>query len=356
MWRFVVQQAIRHSAVLVVWAVSYSWWMVPLLALFTFSLSQAEPLNLVEVFASFWLLDHLTSQIQYIPHSLSLYGTAAAGATRMISLLAQPELNQSFVPDSPEGIDPTAKPTALEIRNLTVRYGSKEVLKNLTITFSLTERTAIIGSVGSGKSTLLEVLLGELPFTSGKIEVHFSDGSCGPLWRRDVYTAFRRAVAYSPQQPFLSNTSMRNNVDLSGTAAFENVQQAVALAQLNDDILLFERGLEEEVGESGINLSGGQKQRVSLARAFISKRTVWLLDDPLSAVDTQTEQRLLSAITARAEGLIIVSHRMSALERCDRVIVLEDGLIVEDGDPQRLTADASSRLSRFMQAVEEHEH
>jgi ABC-type multidrug transport system fused ATPase/permease subunit len=149
---------------------------------------------------------------------------------------------------------------------------------------------------------------------------------------------------------------MRNNVDLSGNATFEDVQQAVALAQLNDDILLFESGLEEEVGESGINLSGGQKQRVSLARAFISKRTVWLLDDPLSAVDTQTEQRLLRTITDRAQGLIIASHRISAIERCDRVVVLEGGVVVEDGDPQVLAKDSSSHLHRFMQAVEGHGH
>ncbi len=356
MWRFVVQQAIRHSAVLVVWAISYSWWMVPLLAIFALSLSQPEPLNLVEVFASFWLLDHLTSQIQYIPHSLSLYGTAAAGATRIISLLEQPELDQSIRAAPREPIASTAQPVAVALQNVTVRYGSAEVLKNLTITFSLTERTAIIGSVASGKSTLLEVLLGELPFTSGAIEVQFADGARGPLWRHDVYIAFRRAVAYSPQQPFLSNTSMRNNVDLSGNATFEDVQQAVALAQLNDDILLFESGLEEEVGESGINLSGGQKQRVSLARAFISKRTVWLLDDPLSAVDTQTEQRLLRTITDRAQGLIIASHRISAIERCHRVVVLEGGVVVEDGDPQVLAKDSSSHLHRFMQAVEGHGH
>jgi ABC-type bacteriocin/lantibiotic exporter with double-glycine peptidase domain len=240
------------------------------------------------------------------------------------------------------------------LQDVRLRFGPHEVLRGITTSLELSQRTAIIGSVGGGKSTLLELLLGEVPLTSGSIEVQFDDGSCGPLWRRDVYTVFRSSVAYAPQQPFLSNTSMRDNIDLSGQAQSEDLETAVSLAQLNDDIALFKRGLLEEIGESGINLSGGQKQRVSLARAFISKRPIWVLDDPLSAVDSVTEQRLTQAICAHSRGLILVSHRVSVLESCDRVLVLEDGRVIEDGDPEVLSHDPSSHVYRFLQAVTIH--
>jgi ABC-type bacteriocin/lantibiotic exporter with double-glycine peptidase domain len=235
-----------------------------------------------------------------------------------------------------------------------LNFGSHEVLRGICTTFELNQRTVIIGSVGSGKSTLLEVLIGEIPLSSGSVEIEFEDGSRAPLWRRDVYSVFRSAVAYSPQQPFLSNASMRDNIDLSEQASPEDLESAVSLAQLSDDIALFKRGLLEEVGESGINLSGGQKQRVSLARAFVSKRPLWVLDDPLSAVDAVTEQRLTKAICQHSRGLILVSHRVSVLDSCDRVLVLEDGRFIEDGDPRVLSHDPTSHVYRFLQALTVH--
>lgn len=354
MWRYIVRAAVRHTAVLVVWALSFSWSMFPMLAIVAVSLMRETPLNLTEVFSSFWLLDHLMSQIQYIPHSLSLYGAASAGAERVKGLLIQPELNDTLVDSHDEVVAEHAQPARLILRNVRLSFGLYEAIKGISTTIDLNKRTVIIGSVGSGKSTLLELLIGEVPLTSGSIEVEFADGSRGPLWRRDIYSVFRSAVAYSPQQPFLSNASMRDNIDLSERTGQEDLECAASLAQLNDDIALFKRGVLEEVGESGINLSGGQKQRVSLARAFISKRPVWVLDDPLSAVDTQTEERLTQAICAQAQGLILVSHRVSVLDTCDRVLVLDEGTIIEDGDPKQLSRDSSSHTYRFVQAVELH--
>jgi ABC-type multidrug transport system fused ATPase/permease subunit len=210
--------------------------------------------------------------------------------------------------------------------------------------------------VGSGKTTLLEVLVGERPLSSGTIEIEWSDGSRTSLWREDAYAKFRAGIAYSPQQPFLSNNSMRANIDLSGTRSLEDVQLAVMAAQLTDDLKLLPRGLQEEVGESGINLSGGQKQRVSLARAFLSNRPLLILDDPLSAVDSRTERLLMEQILERSQGLILVSHRLAELERCDRVVVLEGGNVVEQGAPADLAEDLHSNFRRFLKAVEEHEH
>jgi ABC-type multidrug transport system fused ATPase/permease subunit len=220
----------------------------------------------------------------------------------------------------------------------------------------LNQKIAVVGSVGSGKTTLLEALIGELPLDSGAIAVRFDDGTEVDLWRSDAYRRLRSLIAYSPQQPFLSNATMSSNIDLSSKATSDDVDMAIFAAQLDQDLATFTRGLDEEVGESGINLSGGQKQRVSLARAFISKRPFLVLDDPLSAVDSRTEERLMDQILARGAGVILVSHRLSELERCDRVLVLERGAVVEDGLPRTLALNPRSKFSSFLQATEEHDH
>jgi ABC-type branched-subunit amino acid transport system ATPase component len=318
-------------------------------------------LSVAELFSSFWLIEHVMLSIQWIPWSFSLLGSAEAGAGRALELLEQPELDdeiQGFDPAdngaSNREVDQCATPAAVIVRDLRHDFAGRVALDRISVEFDLTKRTAIVGSVGSGKTTLLEILLGELPASGGELSIKFSDGSFGPLWRSDVYPAFRSHVAYSPQQPFLSNSSMRLNIDLSGASSQQSVAQAIDMAELATDLALFSRGLEEEIGESGINLSGGQRQRVSLARAFISKRPVMFLDDPLSAVDQTTERALITSILNEAKGLLLVSHRLAELERCDRVVVLDSGRIVEDGDPKLLAKDSGSRFSSYLRAVEEY--
>jgi ATP-binding cassette subfamily B tetracycline resistance protein len=356
MQRFVMLGSLRHAVVILTFTLSFSWTMVPLLALFWISSLLETPLNLLEVFSSFWILDHLLTQINHIPYSLSLYGSASAGAKRVLELLAQPNLRDSFEPSPAIHSITTELPTALILKEAAVRFGDKSALDNVSVKIPLNERTAIVGSVGSGKSTLLEALLGELPLSAGAIVVEFDGNKEIPLWRPDAYQRLRALSAYSPQQPFLSNATMRNNIDLSTRASSEDIDGAISAAQLSEDLMNLPRGLDQEVGESGINLSGGQKQRVSLARAFISQRPFLFLDDPLSAVDPRTEALLMNAIIDHGRGMILVSHRLAELERCDRIIVLENGRIVEDGTPATLASDKGSHFSQFLRAVETHEH
>ena len=205
--------------------------------------------------------------------------------------------------------------------------------------------------MGSGKSVLLDLIIGERAPSRGSVEIRFGSGGKFDLWKEDVYRRFRDSIAYSPQQPFLSNTTLRKNIDLGDDLAAQGVEDATKQAQLDSDVVLFPRGYEEEVGETGINLSGGQKQRVSLARAFASRRPIFVLDDPLSAVDRATEQKLAREIFKSATGLILVSHRLDELEACDRILVLEDGAIVEDGAPRRLMDTPGSAFNRFLQAA-----
>jgi ABC-type multidrug transport system fused ATPase/permease subunit len=345
--------ALRHAVVILVYATSFSWSMVPLLVIFGISSFSATPLGIAEVFSTFWILDHLLTQIQYIPHSISMYGAAAAGAERMIKLLSAPDLERNIKPLRGAAQVDCVELKSISLRDVSVNYGEVRALSNVSLVFDLTQSTAIVGAVGSGKTTLVELLMGERYPSSGEIAVDFKDGG-GPLWREDIYAGYRSCVAYSPQQPFLSNGAMRLNLDLSGESAREDIEAATIASQLKPDILLLPQMYEEEIGESGINLSGGQRQRVSLARAFLSKRKVLVLDDPLSAVDTKTESALMDSILKIGGGLILVSHRLDQLSRCDRVIVLDGGRVVEDGSPLQLSRSSESRFSSFLRAVEDH--
>ena len=354
MRRFSLLHACRHATACVLYGLTWSWWMVPVLGMFAAAAWLDLEVTLPGLFASLWILEHLMNYIQHLPYSISLYGNAAAGAERILRLTRSPQLTRAIEPAPVAAVAPGDRPVRLHLVGVELRYGEAVAIRGITTTIDLTTRTAIVGRVGSGKSTLLELLIGERIPTGGSVEVEFASGARGPLWRRDIYEALRCSVAWSPQRPFLSNATMRANIDLSGEASTAAVERAAVRARLGPDIALFPRGYAEEVGETGINLSGGQKQRVSIARALLEERPVLVLDDPLSAVDPTTEVELMEEILASSGGLILVSHRLSELCRCDRVIVLEAGQVVEDGQPVLLGGEPRSRFSAFLRAVEEH--
>ena len=128
--------------------------------------------------------------------------------------------------------------------------------------------------------------------------------------------------------------------------------EAVRLAELEADLAEWESGLFEEVGETGVNLSGGQKQRVNLARALYSKRKYLVLDDPLSAVDSRTEVELMRNLQACTRGFLLCSHRLSELKITDRLLVLDAGEVIEDGNPEDLMNDPESEFCQHLMAGE----
>jgi ATP-binding cassette subfamily B protein len=160
----------------------------------------------------------------------------------------------------------------------------------------------------------------------------------------------RTFVGYMPQEAYLSNTSLGINVSLETDQSEADVMQAIRMAELEADIGQWESGLYEEVGETGVNLSGGQKQRVNLARAFYSGRDYLVLDDPLSAVDTDTEAALMQSLLTGPEGFLLCSHRLSELQQTDRLLVLDEGRIIEDGDPKVLMNNPNSEFNQHLRA------
>ncbi len=348
MRRFTFRQALRHAVGCMIYAVSGVWWMVPLVSMLVYAQHTNQTVDVATIFSTIWILDNLMNYLNHIQHSLSRFGTAIAGSERLAQLFHTEELR-----DRLRIVSRTKQlglPAVLRFKDVSVAFGSSLALKNITVDFPLQSRVAIIGGIGAGKTTLMQLLIGDRLPTTGDIEVEFDSGERASIFEQDVYEALRLSLAYAEQKPFLSNAMLRHNIDLGTTRELVTIEDAVQHSQLRQDITMLRRGIDEEVGEVGINLSGGQKQRVSLARAFVSGRPFYILDDPLSAVDESTEQSLFDSLLQYSKGFIIASHRLKELSRCDRIITLEHGEIVEDGAPAELLAQPSSYYQSFLHA------
>lgn len=207
-------------------------------------------------------------------------------------------------------------------------------LKDITIDLKSGDTLGIVGRTGSGKTTLIKQLLMYYPFGEGKLQI---DGvPISDISRSD----FREKIGYVSQDNILFSKTVRENI-LFGKqdATEEELQEAIKMSALDQDIENMPNGLDTLVGEKGIALSGGQKQRVSIARSFIKNPDILILDDALSAVDAMTESRIIENIKATRQGktTIIITHRLSAVQHADQILVLDKGEIVERGTHHELS-------------------
>ncbi len=206
-------------------------------------------------------------------------------------------------------------------------------LKELNFSIPAGSSLGIVGSVGSGKTSLINALLNFYPIESGSILLGGKSVIDMPKG------VLRRAISLVPQEPFLFSTSISENIKFGKpNADMDEIIEVAGLAQLHNEIEQFPKKYEAELGERGITLSGGQKQRVALARALIRNPQVIVLDDALSAVDTNTEAIILKNIKGylRNRTSIIISHRLSTVQNCDKIIVLDGGRIIESGTHEEL--------------------
>ncbi|MBM4362203.1 MAG: ATP-binding cassette domain-containing protein, partial [Deltaproteobacteria bacterium] len=201
------------------------------------------------------------------------------------------------------------------------------------------ELVAVVGRTGSGKSTLAALLPRLLPTPRGAIFLDGEDVADLPL------EVVRAAIGYAQQTAFLFSTTVGRNVgycldDPDGSDGLSRIRAAAADAQVAEEIERLPDGYDTVVGERGVQLSGGQKQRVALARALVASPRLLLLDDPLSAVDARTERAILDVIERQRarSAVLLVTHRVAAAARCDRILVLERGKIVEAGTHDELVA------------------
>jgi len=228
-----------------------------------------------------------------------------------------------------------AEPGDLEVRNLSYSYpdGRAPVLKDLCFRVPRGTTLGILGATGSGKTTLLRLFPRLLEPPEGTIFYGGRD------IREYALPVLRRTLGTVPQNTFLFSATIRENMAFGVTDPSEEFLREMArLSALDRDLGLFPRGWDTMVGEKGLTLSGGQKQRVSISRALAVEPEVLIFDDALSAVDTETEERILRNFLELRRGRtnIVVSHRVSTLMEADRVLVLEEGRIVQEGSPGEL--------------------
>ena len=240
----------------------------------------------------------------------------------------------SFAPDVDAADEVDMVPHGdLEIRDLTFTYTNRAVLRDIDLHARPGQTIGIVGRTGSGKSTLLSLITRVFEPPPNTI---FLDG-------RPIETIplrqLREWIGMVPQETFLFSESIAENIRFGrAEASDEDVESAAQQAGLSTDVATFPNGVKTVIGERGITLSGGQKQRTAIARALVREPLILILDDSLSAVDTQTEERILHALRTIRQGrtVLIVSHRVSSVKDADHIVVLDDGEIVERGSHEAL--------------------
>ena len=223
----------------------------------------------------------------------------------------------------------------IDFRDVSFSYGDNPVLQHLDMHIPGGSTAAILGGTGSGKSTLTLLLQRLYDADSGKIAIGGTD-------LREISKAHLRShIGIVLQEPFLYSRSILQNIDLRSPEPDRALAEAAAKdASVHEDILSFEQGYDTVVGERGVTLSGGQKQRVAIARALAGNGDILVFDDSLSAVDTRTDAAIRDALRARRQGVttLIISHRVTTLMEADRIFVLKDGRVAEEGTHEELMA------------------
>jgi len=277
------------------------------------------------LFAFIMFLNMLLWPVRQMGRTLTDLGKSVVALKRMGEILSEPEESAPQNPAKP----PSPAHGKIEVADLVFGHTKENAAINgISFTVEPGETLAILGPSGAGKSTVMHLLLRFYDYSSGSIK--FDGHDLGDLDRQWVRSQFSVVM----QEPFLFSKTIGDNIRLGrGAAENEEIREAARLADIHDTINGFPSGYSTLVGERGITLSGGQRQRVALARALLQDTPVLLLDDALSAVDAETETTILDALRSRhgRRTTLVIAHRLSTLAHADKVIVLENGRIIQRG-------------------------
>lgn len=251
---------------------------------------------------------------------------------------------------------PTKIKGAIEFKNVKFTYPESgiEALKDISFKVQPGQTLAIVGKTGSGKSTIVQLLNRLYDSTAGEVLIDNT-----PIQSINL-NELRSQTGCVPQDVFLFSDSVKNNISFgtfinTGNSRMEDIEWAAKQAVVHENIQEFNEGYETVVGERGVTLSGGQKQRVSIARALLKNPQILLFDDCLSAVDTETEEKILTNLNhiMKNKTTIIVSHRISSIQHADHIIMIENGKIIEEGNHQNLIDNKGEYESLYQKQLVE---
>ncbi|KAL1434835.1 hypothetical protein MTO96_001724 [Rhipicephalus appendiculatus] len=282
-------------------------------------------------FVSLALFGLMRFPMGILPDVISKYIRFVVSMGRLAKFLGQAELDVNAVGTSPE------QGHSVTLKNATLSWSREEapVLKNLTLSVKTGSLVAVVGSVGSGKSSLLSAILGTLEKVSGTIDV-------------------QGRLAYVPQQSWIQNATVKGNVVFMNRLDEDRYREVIESCALLPDLDILPGGENTEIGEKGINLSGGQKLRLSLARAVYHDADVYLLDDPFSAVDVHVAAHLFEHVVGptgilKSKTRILVTHSMTYLPQVDWIVLLNHGVVQEQGTYADLVGCEGSKFAEFIQ-------
>jgi len=272
----------------------------------------------------------LTWPVASIGWISSIIQQAEASQKRINEFLKQRSEITNFNPNNTSNIL-----GEITFNNVNYKYRETGIAATNNISFSIKsiDKLGITGSTGSGKSTLMNLLCRLYDVDDGEILIDNI-----PIKEINL-NSLRKQIGYVPQDTFLFSDTIMNNVKFGiENATKDEVIKACKTAAIHNEISNFEKGYDTILGERGINLSGGQKQRISIARALIKKPKILILDDCLSAMDTQTEELILKSLDSYTKNIstIIISHRISSIKNANNIIVLENGSIIQSGTHNQL--------------------
>ena len=291
-----------------------------------------EKMDYVDLITFSLYVTTFVSPIRKLANFAEMFSNGFAGLHRFIELMG----TDPSIQDAPDAVELRKVKGDVDVEHVSFAYGEKaEVLHDVTLHIPAGETVALVGPSGGGKSTLCQLLPRFYDADSGSVSVDGHDV------RSLTQRSLRRAIGIVQQDVFLFADTIRENIRYGRPGASdEEVERAARQAEIYDDIMAMPDGFDTYVGERGALLSGGQKQRVAIARVFLKSPPILILDEATSALDSVTEARIQGAFDRLAQGrtTLIIAHRLSTIRAAHRILVIQDGVIAEEGSHAELLA------------------
>ncbi len=276
---------------------------------------------------------------QELSNATGFYSTAHEGLNEI--------LHKHLIADSPDARELKVTKGAISIESIDFEYDQTRVFDDFSLLIPPGQKIGLVGRSGAGKTTFASLLLRHFDVQGGAIKID------GQSIQDVTLESLRRVIAFVPQDTSLFHRTIRENIRYSNpNSSNSQVESAAAHAQAHEFISKLPKGYDTLVGERGVKLSGGQRQRITIARAFLKNAPILVLDEATSSLDSESEQAIQSSLEDLMKGrtVIAIAHRLSTLKRMDRIIVIEDGKIVEDGAPQKLLESRESVFKKLWES------